>query len=210
MHAIEIDVWSDYVCPFCHLVGPALARVRQEVGERLALRWRAFELRPEPQPSLDEQRERFRGLFERGIVPRARELGLTMRFPAKHPRTRRAHELTAYARTLGRADAVHDRILREFWEQGRDIGEVGVLAEIAAAAGLDGAAAQDALVRQTFRDEVLHEEAEAVHLGLGGVPAILVRPAKGLITEAEVIEGAQPYEVLREVIDAVTARAGEP
>ena len=99
MHAVEIDVWSDYVCPFCCLVGPAVERIQAEFGDRLRLRWRAFELRPEPQPSLDEQRERFRGLFERGIVPRARELGLVMRFPERHPRTRRAHELSAFART---------------------------------------------------------------------------------------------------------------
>ena len=55
-------------------------------------------------------------------------------------------------------------------------------------------------------EEVLADETEAVHLGLSGVPAILVRPAKGLITEAEVIEGAQPYDVIRATIDAVLDR----
>jgi predicted DsbA family dithiol-disulfide isomerase len=207
MHAVEIDVWSDYVCPFCALAGPALERLQGELGARLLLRWRAFELRPEPVPPLDEQRERFRGLFARGIVPRARELGLVMRFPAKHPRTRRAHELTAYAATQGRADGVHHLLMREFWEHGRDLGEVDVLADLAARAGLDAEEARAVLVMQVHHDEVLADEAEAADLGLGGVPAILVRPARGLIGEAEVIEGAQPYEVIRSVVDGIVARA---
>lgn len=208
MHAVEIDVWSDYVCPFCALVGPALQRLQHELGERVQLRWRAFELRPEPVPLLDAQRERFRGLFERGIVPRARELGLVMRFPEKHPRTRRAHELTAFAAGHGRADAVHQLLMREFWEHGCDLGEVDVLAGLAGRAGLDAEEARAVLVMQVHQDEVLADEAEAADLGLGGVPAILVRPAHGLVGEAEVIEGAQPYETIRAAVDAVVAAAG--
>jgi predicted DsbA family dithiol-disulfide isomerase len=206
MHAVEIDVWSDYVCPFCCLVGPAVERIQAEFGDRLRLRWRAFELRPEPQPSLDEQRERFRGLFDRGIVPRARELGLVMRFPERHPRTRRAHELSAFARTQGRAGALHGLLMREFWEHGRDLGEVDLLVDLAVRAGLEADDARAVFAMQSQVEEVLADETEAVHLGLSGVPAILVRPAKGLITEAEVIEGAQPYEMIRAVIDTVLDR----
>lgn len=29
---IRIDVWSDYVCPFCYLELPALQRLRQAFG----------------------------------------------------------------------------------------------------------------------------------------------------------------------------------
>jgi predicted DsbA family dithiol-disulfide isomerase len=203
MRAVEIDVWSDYVCPFCALAGPALERLQHELGDRLVLRRRAFELRPEPLPELDTQRERFRGLFERGIVPRARELGLVMRFPPRHPRTRRAHELVAFAAGQGRADALHHLLMREFWEHGRDLGEIDVLVAIAARAGLEAEQARAVLVMQVHQDEVLADEAEAADLGLGGVPAILVRPARGLIGEAEVIEGAQPYETIRAVVEAV-------
>ena len=50
---IRIVVWSDYVCPFCYLERPVLERIRSERGETVEIDWRAFELRPEPEPTLD-------------------------------------------------------------------------------------------------------------------------------------------------------------
>src|SRR2546427_1128018 len=49
----HIDVWSDYVCPFCYLAEPTLTRVTQQFGDAVAVNWRAFELRPDPIPTLD-------------------------------------------------------------------------------------------------------------------------------------------------------------
>ena len=45
---VQLHVWSDYVCPFCYLEVPELERLRSEMGDRLHIEWRAFELRPEP------------------------------------------------------------------------------------------------------------------------------------------------------------------
>ncbi len=50
--AVHIDVWSDYVCPFCYLTEPTLARIEQEFGNAISITWRAFELRPEPVSTL--------------------------------------------------------------------------------------------------------------------------------------------------------------
>src|SRR5438128_1468188 len=52
---IRIDVWSDYVCPFCYLELPALQRLQQQFGDQVKVVWRAFELRPDPKPTLDDQ-----------------------------------------------------------------------------------------------------------------------------------------------------------
>ena len=43
--AVRIDVWSDYVCPFCYLAEPTLKRIEQEFGSKVQVAWRAFELR---------------------------------------------------------------------------------------------------------------------------------------------------------------------
>jgi predicted DsbA family dithiol-disulfide isomerase len=31
---VQVDVWSDYVCPFCYLEQPVLERIAQEYGAR--------------------------------------------------------------------------------------------------------------------------------------------------------------------------------
>ena len=43
---VQIDVWSDYVCPFCYLEEPVLERIAEGYGERVRIDWRPFELRP--------------------------------------------------------------------------------------------------------------------------------------------------------------------
>ena len=55
--AVRLDVWSDYLCPFCYLEEPVLTRMREEFGDRLTVHWRAFELRPEPVPTLPPRGE---------------------------------------------------------------------------------------------------------------------------------------------------------
>jgi predicted DsbA family dithiol-disulfide isomerase len=49
----RIDVWSDYVCPFCYLEEPIFARIIDEFGNDVDVNWQAFELRPESVPTLD-------------------------------------------------------------------------------------------------------------------------------------------------------------
>ena len=50
---VQIDVWSDYVCPFCYLEEPVLERIAEGYGERVRIDWRPFELRPDPVPTLE-------------------------------------------------------------------------------------------------------------------------------------------------------------
>ncbi|MDQ3309649.1 MAG: DsbA family protein, partial [Gemmatimonadota bacterium] len=57
---VRITVWSDYVCPFCYLEEPVLDRIREEYGNRLEVEWKAFELRPDPVPTLDPAGEYLR------------------------------------------------------------------------------------------------------------------------------------------------------
>ncbi len=49
---VRLDVWSDYVCPFCYLEEPVLTKMQEQFGDQLAVHCRAFELRPDPVPTL--------------------------------------------------------------------------------------------------------------------------------------------------------------
>src|SRR3569832_1096508 len=76
--ALRIDIWSDYVCPFCYLELTAVSRLQQEYGRRLQIVWRAFELRPEPQPPLAPDGDYLRGTWTRSVYPMAQERGMTL------------------------------------------------------------------------------------------------------------------------------------
>ena len=74
--ALRIDVWSDYVCPFCYLELPVLEAVAAEFGGAVQVHWRAFELRPDPVPTLDPAGEYLRTTWDRAVYPMAAERGI--------------------------------------------------------------------------------------------------------------------------------------
>ncbi len=87
---IQLHVWSDYVCPFCYLELPELERLRSETGSHLQIEWRAFELRPEPQPTLDPDGEYLHRAWNSSVYPMAAERGLDLKLPPVQPRSRKA------------------------------------------------------------------------------------------------------------------------
>ena len=177
---LRIDVWSDYVCPFCYLEMPVLERLRREREGEVAVAWRAFELRPEPVPTLDPDGEYLHRVWNRSVYPMARERGMVLRLPPVQPRSRKAFEAAAFAGEAGRFDAMHEALFRAFFEHGRDIGDTAVLREVGASVGLDPDRLGEALAEGRHAAGVLADERMAAEIGVTGVPAMLLsRPGGG-------------------------------
>ncbi|SNS41744.1 Predicted dithiol-disulfide isomerase, DsbA family [Noviherbaspirillum humi] len=195
--AIRIDVWSDYVCPFCYLELPALNRLQREEGSALEIVWHAFELRPEPKPTLDPHGEYLRTTWARSVYPMAEERGLALKLPPVQPRSRLAFQAVAHAREQGRFDAMHEALFRGFFEQGRDIGRLEVLLELGKEAGVEEAGLRDALEKGTHLQQVLDDERMAHDFGITGVPIMLMRPAGAPWEQSVALRGAVPEAQLR-------------
>lgn len=190
---IRIDVWSDYVCPFCYLELPALQHLQQAFGARVEIRWRAFELRPEPNPTLDPAGEYLRTTWARSVYPMAAERGMRLNLPPVQPRSRSALEAAAWAYSQGAFDAMHEAIFRAFFEEGRDIGQVPVLLSIAGSAGLDSGSLGRALETTQFQSQVLADQEMALNFGITGVPIMLLRKDDDPWERAIPLQGAVPY-----------------
>ena len=203
MSAVQIDVWSDFVCPFCYLAEPALERVTREHGDTVQITWRAFELRPDPEPLLDPQGDYLRDIWAESVLPMAVERGMTLSLPPVQPRSRLAHIAAAFARQHGRAAAMHTAIFRAYFERGENIGQLSVLARLATEVGLDAGQLAAAVGAGDCLHQVLDDEETALELGLSGVPAMIVRRAGASFEQAMCVEGAQPYEVIMETVEQV-------
>jgi predicted DsbA family dithiol-disulfide isomerase len=197
--SVRISVWSDYVCPFCYLELPVLDALAGEMGERLAIDWRAFELRPAPAPTLDPDGDYLHRVWNASVYPMAAARGLVLRLPPVQPRSRLALEAASFAREAGRFDTMNRGLFRAFFEEGRDIGELPVLLDIAGAAGLDRDALAQALASGARRAEVAADRVHAERLGITGVPALRIVGRGGAV----LLGGAQPIEALRAAIDRV-------
>ncbi|WP_241001090.1 DsbA family protein [Pseudomonas syringae] len=204
MHTtLRVDLWSDYVCPFSYLQLPVLEQLQTLYGPSIQWCWHAFELRPEPLETPDPCAEHLRMTWSRAVLPMADKRQLRMKIPPVQPHSRKALQAAAFARAHGGFEAFHRAVFQAFFEQGQDIGDTQVLLQVAAMAGLDAQALQEALIQEHYCASVLADEGLADTLGLRAVPALLLRRADQPLTEAQVLNGTLPLQRLTQAFDAL-------
>lgn len=202
MARVALEVFSDYVCPFCRLAEPALRELLDEASD-VDVTWRSFELRPNTVPPLDPNAEYLQRVWEGSVYPLAQKLGVTMKLPPVQPRTRRAHEAAHWARSIGRFDEYHSALLAAFFERGENIGDVDVLVALADSLGMPGGKLRRALAACEFEQHVIDDEELAKHTDVGSVPAFIANGRYGVI-------GVQPVEILRQLVDRARGDVAEP
>jgi predicted DsbA family dithiol-disulfide isomerase len=195
----SVMLFSDYVCPWCYMGATGLDQLRQTRPIEVALR--AYELRPAGTPPMPPEleaqyRERIAAGWPRVQQMALERFGLELkRMDDPAPRsTRLAHIGAKFAIARGQGEAYHLAVFRAHWQELRDISSVDTLAEIARAVGLDEAAFRAALENPEYRDEVETDEYWAAQQQLSGVPAFI-------FAERYLVSGAQPLEVLQQVVD---------
>jgi predicted DsbA family dithiol-disulfide isomerase len=161
-------VFSDYVCPYCRLAEAALKRLRED---GVAVEPAAFELWPQPQPLPSPDEAWMRRSWQQSVEPLMREMDVRMSYPGHVPRTRKAHEAVAFARSRGAGPALHEAMFDAYWRDSRDIGRIDVLVDIGGEAGLDRGELRVALDIDQYADRVAQDLAYAAAAGLRGVPA---------------------------------------
>ena len=215
----RVDVVSDAICPWCwigkrHLEG-ALGRLAAE-GERFEVHWRPFQLNPE-MPRGGLERAAYRAA-KFGSPERSRELdaqvaaagaaaGLEFRFDrqGRTPNTVDAHRLIRHAGETGGAapqDAVVEGLFRAYFQEGRDIGNPEVLAEVASAAGLEDAAAF--LASSDGAAEVRAEDAGFRRLGISGVPSFALA---GHVLFSGAVPAGRMAEAFRRALEILRTQA---
>jgi predicted DsbA family dithiol-disulfide isomerase len=200
---VRILVWSDYVCPFCYLERPVLDRIQAELGENVEIDWRSFELRPEPEPTLDPNAEYLHRVWGQSVYPMAEDRGLALKLPPVQPRSRKAHEAAEFAREAGLLDAMNRALFKAFFEDGRDLADPEVLVDIGRSVGLDENGLREALASGRHQERVLDDEHLARQIGISGVPALIVTAG----AQAYLVSGAQPYETVKDVIERALSGA---
>jgi len=112
--------------------------------------------------------------------------------------SRLAQELGKWADTQPGGEAFHDALYRAYFVDARNIGDPEVLADIAQSVGLPAEEARAVLTDRRFKDAVDADWAKSRQYGVTGVPTFVVA-RYGVV-------GAQPYEVLEQLLDKAGAR----
>ena len=207
---VQIDIVSDAVCPWCYIGKRNLEAALADLpGVQAEIHWRPYQLDATiPDGGLDRRAylERKFGARVSEIYGRVSEAGAAAGIPfafeaiARSPNTLDAHRLIRWSHSAGAQDAVVERLFRDFFIEGKDIGDRAVLVDAARACGMDGDVVAKLLDSDADKEDVRGEIASAQDLGVTGVPFFILNGKFAL-------PGAQPPDVLKRAIDRTILRA---
>ena len=204
---LRIEVWSDFVCPFCYIGKRHLEQALEQFAHRdkTEIVWKSFQLDPgrvaQPGESVYEMLAKKKGgtvawakKVSEQVSETARAAGLNYDFDRAIPaNTFDAHRLTHLAATRGLQDAAEEKIMSAYFTEGRDIGSREDLSRIAAHIGLDVDETRETLSSGAFADEVRADQEEASEIGVSGVPFFL-------FNRKLAVSGAQPVDIFRKAL----------
>lgn len=212
---MKVDIWSDVACPWC-FIGKrrfeAAAAEFTELGGSLQVEYHSFELAPDTPVDFDGSEVDFlvghKGMPAAQVEEMLAQMtqlaggeGLSYDFGAlQHTNTVKAHELLHFAKAHGRQAEMKERLLSAYFEEGRHVGRVDDLADLAQEVGLDRADAVEALKSGEFRPAVQADKDQAIAYGISGVPFFVIDQKFG-------VSGAQDRSVFADVLQK--AAAGE-
>lgn len=209
---VSLDIVSDPVCPWCYIGKTLLDRALAERPRHpFTIRWQPFQLNPDmPADGMDrhtylETKFGGREAAARAYAPvleRAGEAGLTLDFAAiqRTPNTLDAHRLIHWAGIEDRQMPVAMALFRAYFQEGRDIGDKEVLADIADSAGMDAAVVRKLLESDVDSEAIHKKDRQFREMGISGVPTFI-------IAGQHAVPGCQPPELWIKVIDEIAERA---
>ena len=205
---IEIEIFSDVICPWCFIGKARLdAVLRTAVGEGIKLRWRPYQLQPQiPPEGLD------RGLYltrrygaqadlakvpER-IVQEALVEGLHLRYDLikRMPNTLLAHQVLAFAFPYGVQHTLAQILFEDYFCRGVDIGDLEQLMAAANQVDLPLKTLREYLAENRGLEEIEQQRERAADLGLSGVPGYY-------LADRFLLPGAQDQATMKQIIQRV-------
>jgi len=216
---IRIDVWSDVACPWCYigkrnLESGMIAFTAGGHAVPIELQYHSFELAPDTPVEFTGSEVEFlmnhrgvsaeqaRAMIDR-VVGIARSAGLDYDYDAlQHTNTIKAHQLLHYAKERGLQLEMKERLLSAYFVEGRHVGRVEDLADLAAEIGLDRSDVARSLNNDEYLEAVEADMVQARQYGINGVPFFVIDGRYG-------ISGAQPPEVFVEVLSRAVADRAE-
>jgi len=160
--------------------------------------WLPFELHPEAPPEgipRDVYFGRGRSLQMRSHMESiAESVGLTMRQRDVIINSRRALGAAEFAREHGRFEEMHHALFKAHWEAGGKLEDIDDLVRIGSDVGLEADDLRSAIVNDRYADVIDENRRLATSAGINAIPA-------HVFGRRYLVMGAQPYEVLKEVVD---------
>ena len=217
---LKIDVWSDVACPWCYigkrnLEAGIAAFSESPDSPSVEVEFHSFELSPDTPVEFAGSSVDFLVAHKRMpvaqveqmlefVTQRAAEAGLTYDFDSvQHTNTVKAHQLLHYAKARGLQHEAKERLMAAYFVEGRHVGRMADLADLAAEIGLDRDDVMRSLAEEEYLADVRADQRQAIDYGISGVPFFVIAGRYG-------VSGAQPPEAFTQVLSRVVSELDAP
>lgn len=208
---VKLDILSDPICPWCYIGKASLDRALEQVGDHpFTIEWHPFQLNPDmPAEGMDRRaylEAKFGG--QAGAVQayfpveeHAKKAGLEINLSGimRTPNTMNAHRLIHWAGIEGKQTAMVSALFNAYFVEGRDIGDIEVLGDLADALGMDAAVVLRLLQSDADVNDIAARDTSAREMGVTSVPTFIV-------AGQHAVPGAQPTELWIKVIGELMAQ----
>ncbi|MFY1671153.1 DsbA family oxidoreductase [Plantactinospora sp. WMMB334] len=198
---MQLEVWSDIVCPWCYLGKRRLEEAlgQFEHADEVEVVWRSFQLDPsypkgQPRPVPEDLAEKLGAsparvaAMQGHVTALAAEVGLDYHLDKSiMANTFDAHRLTHLAREYGLGAELHERLMRANLVEAENVDDADTLVRLAGEVGVPAEAARRVLAGDEYAGDVEADIRQARAFGANGVPFFVLDRRYG-------ISGAQPTE----------------
>ncbi len=198
-----IEIWSDFVCPYCYMGQISFDQALNEFEHRDKIRviHKSFELDPEVNHALNETVPfvlmnkyglNIEDINQENIalVKQASTLGLSFNHldSLRDTNTFNAHRILQYAKVQGLDDRWIKRLMKAHFTEGLFIGDPEILISLAKEIGLNPNMIKTILSSSLYQKNVRDDQYEAVNIGIETVPYYIFNKefvASGALTKSE-------------------------
>lgn len=210
-YKMKIEIWSDYVCPFCYIGKRRLEVALEQFAHRedVLIEYRSFELNPSATfysgknmhqllsenygMSIEEAKRR-----NTKLVQQAKMMGLVYNIDQIRPTNSfDAHRLTQYAKSVGKDKEIIEKLFYSYYTDAKLISDLDTLGEIAESVGMNRNECL-AILHDPFQyaNDVRSDEALAQQFGITGAPFFVINRKYS-------ISGAQPVKTLLDILNEI-------
>ena len=197
MNNFKLEVFTDYVCPWCY-IGDARVKNLKKTYE-IDIELIHFPLHPDTpvegrklldlfrstQDDIDKKNQNMSALMKKE--------GLPFNDRVYTFNSRLAQEIGVWAEKVDHSTSIHDNFFEAYFVHGLNIGLENVILEIVDKSGLDTDEAKKIIQNRLFSDEIDQHWKKSRNYGVTGVPTY--------VYNNQSIVGAQPLENLYEFLD---------
>lgn len=207
---MKIEVWSDFVCPFCY-IGKRHLEAALKGRSDVEVEFHSYELDPTAPEKVDGKMEDYFAEYKgmsveqaqsmiQQVTQMANNVDLDYDYDAiQHGNTLKPHRLFQFAKEQGKGNEFMELAKKAYFIEGKWLNDDDFLVHLATSVGLDETRVRDLLASEAYLDAVRLDQAQAAEIGIQGVPFFVIDKQYGL-------SGAQPIEIFEQVFADIDAK----